>query len=65
MKLSELINFYSPWNRQKTNGFGVISEEWKLINLLKWNLAMLYKESVKYKTKTVKNYVENFNYKVW
>ena len=27
MKLRELINFYSPWNQQKTFGFLMISGE--------------------------------------
>ena len=31
-----LINFYSPWNHQKTVGFLMISGEWKLINSLKF-----------------------------
>ena len=34
MNLSELIDFYSPWNHQKTIGFLVISGEIK-INIIR------------------------------
>ena len=41
---SKLIDFYSPWNYQKTYGFLTIRGNWKLINSL--NFALIWKQNL-------------------